>query len=66
MTFPIAKSTGHSCDPHFLFAASRRKQPDTIREAGSGQTVSFTGITPAEETSEIARVGMKHRHGITP
>jgi hypothetical protein len=32
MTSPIAKSMGHSYEPQSLYAASRRNQPDTIRE----------------------------------
>jgi hypothetical protein len=63
MTFWIAKSMGQSYNPEFIYAASCRKLPDTIRETGSGPRVSCAGITPAEETSVVARLGMRYRRG---
>jgi hypothetical protein len=63
MTFSIAKSTSHSFHLQNLYVALRRKQLDAVREAGSGPSVPCAGITPAEETSVVARLGMRYRRG---
>jgi hypothetical protein len=65
MTFLIAKSMGQSYNPQFLYAASRRKQPDTFVRQAQGQASLAQELRLRKEPVR-ARLTMKYRHGINP